>query len=48
MSQEILIIGESGSGKSTSLETLDPKSTLLSMLQKSQCLFEAGRKTLAL
>ena len=29
MAQEILIIGESGSGKSTSLENLDPKSTFI-------------------
>ncbi|QDP46404.1 MAG: hypothetical protein GOVbin1709_66 [Prokaryotic dsDNA virus sp.] len=29
MSQEILIIGESGSGKSTSLENLDPKETFI-------------------
>lgn len=29
MSQEILVIGESGSGKSTSIEQLDPKSTFI-------------------
>ena len=29
MAQEILIIGESGSGKSTSIENLDPKSTFI-------------------
>ena len=29
MAQEILIIGESGTGKSTSLEKLDPKSTFI-------------------
>ena len=29
MAQEILIIGESGSGKSTSMENLDPKSTFI-------------------
>ena len=33
MSQEILIIGESGSGKSTSLENLNPKETFIVNLE---------------
>jgi len=44
MSQEILVIGESGSGKSASLENLDPKSTFLFNVVKKPMPFR-GWKT---
>jgi len=44
MAQEILIIGESGSGKSTSLENLDPKSTFIINVAKKPMPFR-GWKT---
>jgi len=44
MSQEILIIGESGSGKSTSLETLDPSSTFLVNVAKKPMPFRGWKK----
>ena len=44
MSQEILIIGESGSGKSTSLETLDPSSTFMINVAKKPMPFRGWKK----
>jgi hypothetical protein len=44
MSQEILIIGESGSGKSTSLETLDPSSTFIINVAKKPMPFRGWKK----
>ena len=48
MSQEILIIGESGSGKSTSLETLDAKSTFLINVAKKPMPFRGWKKNYSL
>ena len=48
MSQEILIIGESGSGKSTSLEKLDPKSTFLINVAKKPMPFRSWKKNYSL
>jgi len=48
MSQEILIIGESGSGKSTSLEKLDPKSTFLINVAKKPMPFRSWKKSYSL
>tara|TARA_R110000822_G_scaffold16329_14_gene55771 strand:+ start:8857 stop:9540 length:684 start_codon:yes stop_codon:yes gene_type:complete len=44
MSQEILIIGESGSGKSTSLESLDASSTFLVNVAKKPMPFRGWKK----
>lgn len=44
MAQEILIIGESGSGKSTSLENLDPKSTFIINVAKKPMPFKGWKK----
>ena len=43
MAQEILIIGESGSGKSTSLENLDPKSTFIINVAKKPMPFRGWK-----
>ena len=43
MAQEILIIGESGSGKSTSLENLDPKSTFIVNVAKKPMPFRGWK-----
>ena len=43
MAQEILIIGESGSGKSTSLEHLDPKSTFIFNVAKKPMPFRGWK-----
>jgi len=43
MAQEILIIGESGSGKSTSLEDLDPKSTFIFNVAKKPMPFRGWK-----
>ena len=47
MSQEILIIGESGSGKSTSLENLDPSSTFIINVAKKPMPFRGWKKNYA-
>ena len=44
MAQEILIIGESGSGKSTSLETLNPKETFIINVAKKPMPFRGWKK----
>ncbi len=44
MAQEILIIGESGSGKSTSFEHLDPKSTFIVNVGKKPMPFRGWKK----
>ena len=44
MAQEILIIGESGSGKSTSLENLDPKSTFIVNVAKKPMPFRGWKQ----
>lgn len=43
MAQEILIIGESGSGKSTSLDKLDPKSTFIINVAKKPMPFKGWK-----
>ena len=43
MAQEILIIGESGSGKSTSLENLDPKTTFIINVAKKPMPFKGWK-----
>ena len=47
MSQEILIIGESGSGKSTSLEYLDASSTFIINVAKKPMPFRGWKKNYA-
>ena len=47
MSQEILIIGESGSGKSTSLEFLDASSTFIINVAKKPMPFRSWKKDYA-
>lgn len=44
MAQGILIIGESGSGKSTSIETLDPKETFIINVANKSLPFRGWRK----
>ena len=44
MAQEILIIGESGSGKSNSFENLDPKSTFIVNVGKKPMPFRGWKK----
>ena len=48
MAQEILIIGESVSGKSTSLENLDPKSTFIINVAKKPMPFRGWKKNFSL
>ena len=48
MAQEILIIGESGSGKSTSLEYLDPKSTFVVNVGKKPMPFRGWKNNYSL
>jgi hypothetical protein len=45
MAQEILIIGESGSGKSTSLENLDPSSTFIINVAKKPMPFRGWKQS---
>ena len=45
MAQEILIIGESGSGKSTSLENLDPNATFIINVAKKPMPFRGWKKS---
>ena len=45
MAQEILIIGESGSGKSTSLENLDPNSTFIINVAKKPMPFRGWKNS---
>ena len=44
MSNAILVIGESGTGKSTSLESLDPKETFIIQVVKKPLPFRGGKK----